>query len=58
MRGPFRAPLLRSLNSLNAKPELIVHAGNLPATAEGLRDLLAASGRRLNVCAEHSRPRT
>jgi hypothetical protein len=26
-------------------PELIVHSGNLPATAEALRDLLAASGR-------------
>ena len=31
--------------ALNPKPELIVHAGNLPATAEGLRDLLAASGK-------------
>jgi hypothetical protein len=29
--------------ALNPKPELIVHPGNLPATAEGLRDLLAAS---------------
>jgi hypothetical protein len=27
------------------KPELLVHAGNLPATAEALRDLLAASGK-------------
>jgi hypothetical protein len=27
------------------KPELVIHGGNLPATAEALRDLLAASGR-------------
>ncbi len=27
------------------RPELIVHTGNLPATAEALRDLLAASGK-------------
>jgi hypothetical protein len=27
------------------KPELVVHAGNLPATAEALRDLLSASGK-------------
>ena len=26
-------------------PELILHSGNLPATAEALRDLLAASGK-------------
>ena len=31
--------------ALKPKPELIIHAGNLPATAEALRDLLAASGR-------------
>ncbi|MGA8698465.1 MAG: hypothetical protein WB689_32455 [Xanthobacteraceae bacterium] len=29
--------------ALNSKPELVIHAGNLPATAEALRDLLAAS---------------
>src|ERR1700683_1794743 len=28
-----------------SKPDLIVHASDLPATAEALRDLLAASGR-------------
>jgi hypothetical protein len=28
--------------ALRAKPELIIHVGNLPATAEALRDLLAA----------------
>ena len=27
------------------KPELIIHAGNLPATAEALRDVFAASGK-------------
>jgi hypothetical protein len=27
------------------KPSLVIHAGNLPATAAALRDLLAASGR-------------
>jgi hypothetical protein len=27
------------------EPELVIHAGNLPATAEALRDLLAASGK-------------
>jgi hypothetical protein len=31
--------------ALRAKPELIVHRGSLPDTAEALRDLLAASGR-------------
>jgi hypothetical protein len=31
--------------ALKPKPELIIHAGNLPATAEGLRDLFAASGK-------------
>ena len=31
--------------ALKAKPELIVYAGDLPATAEALRDLLAASGK-------------
>jgi putative DNA primase/helicase len=31
--------------ALAPKPDLIVHAGDLPATAEALRDLLAASGR-------------
>jgi hypothetical protein len=31
--------------ALKPKPELIIHAGNLPATAEALCDLLAASGR-------------
>jgi hypothetical protein len=31
--------------ALRAKPELIIHVGNLPATAEAVRDLLAASGR-------------
>ena len=27
------------------KPELVIHGGSLPATAEALRDLLAASGK-------------
>jgi hypothetical protein len=31
--------------ALRAKPELIIHGGNLPASAEALRDLLAASGK-------------
>ena len=31
--------------ALRPKPELIVHRGSLPDTAEALRDLLAASGR-------------
>jgi hypothetical protein len=31
--------------AFKTKPELIIHAGNLPATAEDLRDLLAASGK-------------
>jgi putative DNA primase/helicase len=31
--------------ALRAKPELIVHRGSLPDTAEALRDLLAVSGR-------------
>ena len=31
--------------ALKPKPELVIHAGNLPATAEALRDLLAASGK-------------
>jgi hypothetical protein len=31
--------------ALKPKPELIVHPGNLPGTAECLRDLLAASGK-------------
>jgi hypothetical protein len=31
--------------ALKPKPELIIHAGDLPATAEALRDLLAASGK-------------
>jgi len=31
--------------TLKPKPELIIHAGNLPATAEGLRDLFAACGK-------------
>ena len=31
--------------ALQLKPELVIHAGNLPATAEALRDLLAASGK-------------
>jgi hypothetical protein len=31
--------------ALKPKPELIIHGGNLPATAEALRDLLAASGK-------------
>jgi hypothetical protein len=31
--------------ALRANPELIVHGGNLPATAEALRDLLADSGK-------------
>jgi hypothetical protein len=30
--------------ALKPKPELIIHAGNLPATAEALGDLLAAPG--------------
>jgi hypothetical protein len=29
--------------ALKSKPELIIHAGNLPATAEALRDLFAGS---------------
>ena len=31
--------------ALYPKPELVIHAGNLPATAEALRDLLATSGK-------------
>src|SRR6266404_2099507 len=31
--------------ALKTKPDLFVHAGNLPATAEAVRDLLAASGK-------------
>src|SRR5262249_6853974 len=31
--------------ALKGKPELIVYSGDLPATAEALRDLLAASGK-------------
>jgi len=31
--------------ALKAKPELIVYSGDLPATAEALRDLLATSGK-------------
>ena len=31
--------------ALKPKPELVIHAGNLPATAEALRNLLAASGK-------------
>lgn len=31
--------------ALHKKPDLMVHAGNLPATAAALRDLLASSGR-------------
>ena len=31
--------------ALQPKPELAIHSGNLPATAEALRDLLAASGK-------------
>jgi hypothetical protein len=31
--------------ALTPKPELMIHAGNLPATAAALRDLLAASGK-------------
>ena len=31
--------------ALAPKPDLIVHASDLPATAEALRDLLAASGK-------------
>jgi hypothetical protein len=31
--------------ALAPEPDLIVHASDLPATAEALRDLLAASGR-------------
>ena len=31
--------------ALKTKPELMVHAGDLPATAEALRDLFAASGK-------------
>jgi hypothetical protein len=29
--------------ALKTKPELVIHAGNLPATTEALRDLFAAS---------------
>jgi hypothetical protein len=35
--------------SLN-KPELVVHASNLPATAEALRDLFAKSGKLFDRC--------
>ncbi len=31
--------------ALKSKPELVIHDGNLPATAEALRDLFAASGK-------------
>jgi Domain of unknown function (DUF6371) len=31
--------------ALKSKPELVIHSGNLPATAEALRDLLAVSGK-------------
>jgi putative DNA primase/helicase len=31
--------------ALKRKPELVIHAGDLPATAAALRDLLAASGK-------------
>jgi hypothetical protein len=31
--------------AVRTKPELIIHAGDLPATAEALRDLFAASGK-------------
>jgi hypothetical protein len=31
--------------ALKPKPQLVIHAGNLPATAEALRDVLAASGK-------------
>jgi hypothetical protein len=31
--------------ALQTKPELSIHSGNLPSSAEALRDLLAASGR-------------
>lgn len=31
--------------ALQPKPELVIHAGNLPATTEALRDLLASSGK-------------
>src|SRR5215470_8214320 len=31
--------------ALAPKPDLIIHASDLPATAEALRDLLAASGK-------------
>ena len=41
--GPRAAVEIVDL-ALKPKPELIIHAGNLPATAEALRDLLAASG--------------
>lgn len=33
------------VNSIMRKPELVVDGGNLPATAEALRDLIAASGK-------------
>jgi hypothetical protein len=42
--GPRAAAEIVDL-ALKPKPELIIHAGNLPATAEALRDLLAASGK-------------
>jgi hypothetical protein len=32
-------------SALAPKPDLIVHSGDLPATAEALRDLFAASGK-------------
>jgi hypothetical protein len=40
---PVRPELLGDC-ALNNKPELIVHSGDLPATARALRDLLATSG--------------
>src|SRR5262249_27760982 len=32
-------------DAFKSKPQLVIHPGNLPATAEALRDILAASGK-------------
>ena len=40
-----RDALILEREASGPPPELIIHAGNLPATAEALRDLLAASGK-------------
>jgi hypothetical protein len=45
--------------AVQPKPELVIHAGNLPATAEALRDLLAASGKLFSATlqAKHREPK-